>query len=87
VSDTAPDGESRPALSTSIMATYEIRFLGAGGETLLVYVTSSDDVPDIVSTLAVGDGLPYTHYELWRGSRRLFTGVRESASQEPGLVL
>jgi hypothetical protein len=48
------------------MAIYEIRFFDASNATLLIYVTSSDEPPEVAG-MRVAEELPYTHYEIWRG--------------------
>ena len=67
------------------METYEIRFLSAGGETLLVYVTRSDGPPDLAVKLTIGEPLPYERFELWRGKERLLLSARRSPGAGPVL--
>jgi hypothetical protein len=59
------------------MTVYEIRFIGAQNETLLVYVTVCDGEPMVTNSLTVAGDLPYVRYELWRGREMLSTGARQ----------
>ena len=58
------------------MPIYEIRFFGAADAPLLVYVTSSEEPPLVVSGLPAADEIPYTRYEVWRGRECVHAAAR-----------
>ena len=56
------------------MPTYEIRLLDAGGETVMIHVTSCNTPEQAFERLVRVDGVSYARYEIWQGGHKVSEG-------------